>query len=87
MVKFPLLWKNIRQPSGSSLLQRTLGNVNKNFDLGVTVVNFLNQKGAKGTINGSELITKDEASKYAGCYMSGTYLRPFTVEFSASIKF
>ena len=61
--------------------------VNKNFDLGVTVVNFLNQKGAKGTINGSELITKDEASKYAGCYMSGTYLRPFTVEFSASIKF
>ncbi len=61
--------------------------VNKHFDLGVTVVNFLNQKGAKGTINGSELITKDEASKYAGCYMSGTYLRPFTVEFSASIKF
>ena len=61
--------------------------VNKNFDIGVTVVNFLNQKGAKGTISGSELITKDEASKYAGSYMSGTYLRPFTVEFSASIKF
>lgn len=61
--------------------------VNKNFDLGLTVVNFLNQKGAKGTISGSELITKDDASKYAGYYMSGTYLRPFTVEFSASIKF
>ena len=61
--------------------------VNKHLDLGVSVVNFLNQKGAKGTISGSELITKEEASKYAGCYMSGSYLRPFTVEFSASIKF
>ena len=61
--------------------------VNKHLDLGVSVVNFLNQKGAKGTISGSELITKNEASKYAGCYMSGSYLRPFTVEFSASVKF
>lgn len=61
--------------------------VNKHWDLGVTVINFLNQKGAKGTISGSELITKEEASKYAGCYMSGSYLRPFTVEFSASLKF
>ena len=40
--------------------------VNKHWDLGVTVINFLNQKGAKGTISGSELITKDEASKYVG---------------------
>lgn len=61
--------------------------VNKNLDLGVSVVNFLNQRGAKGTISGSELITKDEAYKYAGCYMSGSYLRPFTVEFNARIKF
>lgn len=61
--------------------------VNKNLDLGVTVVNFLNQRGVKGTISGSELITKDEAYKYAGYYMSGSYLRPFTVEFNASIKF
>lgn len=53
----------------------------------MSVVNFLNEKGAKGTISGSELITKDEASKYAGKYMSGSYLRPFTVEFSAGIKF
>jgi len=51
------------------------------------VINFLNQKGASGTINGSELITKEEAGNYAGRYMSGNYLRPFTVEFSAGIKF
>lgn len=61
--------------------------VNKHLDLGVSVINFLNQKGASGTISGSELITKDEAGKYAGNYMSGNYLRPFTVEFSASLKF
>lgn len=60
---------------------------NKNLSLGVSVVNFLNQTGAKGTINGSELISKSEASQYAGTYMSGSYLRPFTVEFSASLRF
>ena len=53
----------------------------------MSVVNIFNEKGAKGTISGSELITKDEAGKYAGKYMSGNYLRPFTVEFNASIKF
>ena len=53
----------------------------------MSVVNIFNEKGAKGTISGSELITKDEAGKYAGKYMSGNYMRPFTVEFSAGIKF
>src|SRR5690606_12682817 len=32
-------------------------NVNKKFNLGLTVVNFLNQTGARGTISGAELIT------------------------------
>ena len=45
------------------------------------------QVSPKGTISGSELITKQEAGKYDGKYMSGSYLRPFTVEFSAGIKF
>ena len=40
-------------------------NVNKHLSLGATVINFLNQKGASGTINGSELITKEEAVQYA----------------------
>ena len=62
-------------------------NVNKKLSLGVSVINIFNEKGAKGTINGSELITKQEAGKYEGKYMSGSYLRPFTVEFSAGIKF
>ena len=62
-------------------------NVDKNRGVGVSVVNIFNEKGAKGTISGSELITKEEAGKYAGKYMSGSYMRPFTVEFSAGIKF
>lgn len=62
-------------------------NVNKHLSLGVSVINFLNQKGASGTISGSELISKEEAARFNNMYMSGTYLRPFTVEFSASIKF
>ena len=62
-------------------------NVNKKLSLGVSVINIFNEKGAKGTISGSELITKQEARKYEGKYMSGSYLRPFTVEFSAGIKF
>jgi hypothetical protein len=61
--------------------------VNKHLDLGCTVINFLNQKGASGTINGAELLSKDESSNYTNYYMSGNYLRPFTVEFSATIKF
>ena len=61
--------------------------VNKHLTLGASVVNFLNQKGASGTINGTELLGKDEAAKYNNYTMSGNYLRPFTFELSASIKF
>lgn len=62
-------------------------NVNKHLTIGATVVNILNQKGASGTINGAELIGKEEADKYKNYYMSGSYLRPFTVEFNATFNF
>lgn len=61
--------------------------VNKHLDLGCTVINFLNQTGAKGTIAGAELITKDDAKDIKNVLMTGSYLRPFTVEFTANIKF
>jgi len=61
--------------------------VNNKLDLGCTVVNFLNQTGAKGTIAGAELITKDQAKDYKNVLVTGSYLRPFTIEFSASLKF
>ena len=61
--------------------------VNKRLALGCTVVNFLNQTGAKGSIAGAELITKDEAKGIKNQIMTGSYLRPFTIEFTASLKF
>ena len=61
--------------------------VNKKLSLGCSVVNFLNQTGAKGSIAGTELVTKEEAGKYANTVMAGSYIRPFTVEFSAQLKF
>lgn len=59
--------------------------LNNNIDLGVTVVNFLNQRGAKGTINGSELIT--DPSVYYGQLMTSSYIMPFTVQASVNIHF
>lgn len=59
--------------------------MNKNFDLGLTVVNPLNQRGAKGTIQGAELIT--DPSAYYGTILNGSYIRPFTAEFSVNFKF
>ncbi len=59
--------------------------INKHFDFGVTAVNFLNQTGAKGTINGAELIT--DASAYYNQLLVGSYIRPFTVEASLNFRF
>lgn len=61
--------------------------VNEKLSIGATVINFLNQTGATGTIAGSELIQKDEAGRFKNTWMAGKYIRPFTLEFSASIKF
>ena len=61
--------------------------VNKKLSLGCTLVNFLNQTGAKGSIAGAELITKEDAKGICNQIMTGSYLRPFTVEFNASLKF
>ncbi len=61
--------------------------VNKKLSLGCTVVNFLNQTGAKGSIAGAELITKDDAKDIKNTLMTGSYLRPFTVEFTAGLTF
>lgn len=61
--------------------------INDKLSVGATVINFLNQTGAIGTIAGSELIQKDEAGRFQNTWMAGRYIRPFTLEFSASIKF
>lgn len=58
---------------------------NKNWNMGLTVVNFLNQRGAKGTINGSELIT--DPSPYYGKLLTGSYIMPFTLQLTTTISF
>ncbi|WP_291896113.1 TonB-dependent receptor [Chryseobacterium sp.] len=59
--------------------------VNKNINIGATVINFLNQRGASGTINGAELIT--DASQYYGKLLTGTYIMPLTGQLSVSFNF
>ena len=61
--------------------------VNKHLSLSGTVINFLNQTGAKGSISGAELVDKEDASKYNGAWMAGSYIRPFTVELAANVTF
>lgn len=59
--------------------------VNKNINIGATVINFLNQRGASGTINGAELITDE--SQYYGRLLTGTYIMPLTGQLSVSFNF
>lgn len=60
---------------------------NKNINAYVNVVNLLNQRGAKGSISGTDLMTAEEASSKYGTVMAGTYIRPFTVEFGIGFNF
>jgi hypothetical protein len=62
-------------------------NVNKYLDITATVVNLLNQRGAQGTISGADLFTEAEAKTMEGAILSGTYIRPFTVEFGIKYRF
>lgn len=59
----------------------------KNLEFNATVVNLLNQRGAQGTISGADLFTEEEAKNKEGAILSGTYIRPFTVEFGMKYRF
>lgn len=61
--------------------------LNKNLEFNATVVNLLNQRGAQGSISGADLYTEEEARNMEGRILSGTYIRPFTVEFGMKYKF
>lgn len=60
-------------------------NMNKHISLSANFVNLLNQKGASGKISAADLV--EDGSSYKNYLMAGNYIRPFTVEFSANIKF
>lgn len=64
--------------------------IGKNLEVSATVVNLLNQRGAQGTISGADLWTQediDQGKIKDGQILSGTYIRPFTVEFGLKYKF
>jgi hypothetical protein len=49
------------------------------------VVNILNQKGASGSIPSADLIT--DPAHYKDYVMAGTFIRPFTFEFTTKLSF
>ena len=58
---------------------------NDHLNFGLTLVNFLNQVGAKGTINGAELI--EDPEPYYGRLLTSSYIRPFTAQLSVGFNF
>lgn len=58
---------------------------NNAVSFSLNIVNLLNQTGAQGTISGGNTIM--DGSKYYDKVLSGTYIKPFTVEFKTQVKF
>ena len=58
--------------------------LNKHINFAASVVNILNQKGASGSIPSADLIT--DPSLYKNYVMAGTFIRPFTFEFTTKLK-
>jgi hypothetical protein len=59
---------------------------NKNLDIYLKAVNLLNDRGAQGTISGTDLVDETTAKKKINTVMSGAYIRPFTVEFGLKYR-
>ena len=59
--------------------------LNDKVRFGVNVVNFLNQTGASSGIQAASLAV--DPTPFKDYLTSGTYIRPFTLEFSTSLKF
>lgn len=59
--------------------------VNRNVNLKLQVVNFLNQTGAKGTVQGANQLKTDDA--YINRTIIASAIRPRTIEFSVDVKF
>lgn len=57
--------------------------INKNLNAGMSITNILNQRGASGTIQGSQLVT--DPTPFYNTVVAGSYITPFTI--SASLNF
>ncbi|MVZ64123.1 hypothetical protein [Sphingobacterium humi] len=61
--------------------------VNKNLDFALNAVNLLNQSGAQGSISGTNTTTAEQAKALFDRPLSGTYIRPFTLELKTRYRF
>jgi len=59
----------------------------KNVSFSLSAVNLLQEKGAQGSISGTNTTTPEQALKLYDKPLVGTYIRPFTVEFKTKIRF
>ncbi|PCH67285.1 MAG: hypothetical protein COC06_11500 [Bacteroidales bacterium] len=62
-------------------------NISKNLEITASVVNLLNERGAQGTISGADLLEEEDVKDMDGAILSGSYIRPFTVEFGLKYRF
>ena len=60
--------------------------LSRNCDMKLQVVNFLNQKGISGTLQGADQITKELEPNYIGKIMTANAIRPRTIEFTVNFK-
>lgn len=56
--------------------------LSRNCNMKLQVVNFLNQKGISGTLQGADQITSDLEPSYIGKIMTANAIRPRTIEFT-----
>ncbi len=59
--------------------------LNNYISLSANVINFLNEKGASGSISAADLIF--DTSSYQNYLMAGGFIRPFTMELSLKLNF
>lgn len=59
--------------------------MNKNIDFSLNVTNLFNQLGAKGSIGAADLVT--DTTPYKNYVMTGSYIRPFEIGATATIRF
>lgn len=59
--------------------------MNKNIKFSMNVVNFLNQTGASAGIQAASL--SSDSTLFTDYLTAGTFIRPFTIEFSTHIRF
>lgn len=60
--------------------------LSRNCDMKLQVVNFLNQKGISGTLQGADQITAAMEPSYIGKIMTANAIRPRTIEFTVNFK-